>query len=151
MFHFLTNLNIGDLVNVALPDKDCGEVIFAARIQDFTDDGFQIRIASEPEPRQVSFVQVRQRIRLPWRPVDLRNNLIILRRRNGDKDEYVEDLRVRRHFVQGILEILTKLGDWRPDRGCEPLHMFYTDFDIMPDHEFEEVLPLDGVPAGFNF
>ena len=151
MFHFLTNLNIGDLVNVALPDKDRGEVIFAARIEDFTDDGFQIRIASEPEPRQVSFVQVRQRIRLPWRPVDLRNNLIILRRRNGDKDEYVEDLRVRRHFVQGILEILTKLGDWRPDRGCEPLHMFYTDFDIMPDHEFEEVLPLDGVPAGLNF
>ena len=28
MFHFLTNLNIGDLVNVALPDKDRGEVIF---------------------------------------------------------------------------------------------------------------------------
>ena len=130
MFHFLTNLDIGDLVNVALPDKDCGEVIFGAQIEDFTDDGFQICIASEPEPRQVSFVQVRQRIRLPWRPVDLRNNLIILRRRNGDKDEYVEDLRVRRHFVQGILEILTKLGDWRPDRCCEPLRMFYTDFDI---------------------
>ena len=58
---------------------------------------------------------------------------------------------MRRHFVQGILEILTKLGDWRPDRCCEPLRMFYTDFDIMPDHEFEEVLPLDGVPAGLNF
>ena len=63
----------------------------------------------------------------------------------------MEDFQVRRHFVQGIYENLTRHSDWRHDRGSELLRIFYTDFDIMPGREFEEALPLDGVPAGFSF
>ena len=29
--------------------------------------------------------------------------------------------------------------------------MFYTDFDIRPDYEFEEILPENAVPDGLNF
>ena len=76
------------------------------------------------EQREVPFQQIRQRIMLPWRPTGLHKHLIILRRRNGKKDEYVEDLRVRRALLQRLLALFARRGHWRSAHGEEPAHKF---------------------------
>ena len=58
-----------------------------------------------------------------------------MRRRNREKDEYVEDLRVRRNFVVALLRCLSQLGHWRVNREEEPMHMYYTEFDWPDDEE----------------
>ena len=100
MLFFLAHLSVGDIVNV-----DVGGRCRRARIRDFTDDGFMVELDAEFEQREVFFQQVRRRIVLPWQPRDLHNHLIILRRRNGKKDDYVEDLRVRRALLQRLLSL----------------------------------------------
>ena len=76
----------------------------------------------------------------------MQHALIVLRRRSGRNDEFVEDLRVRRPVVVALLRALTKRGSWRENRGEEPMHMYYTEFDWLSDAEIAEVLPEDGVP-----
>ncbi len=87
----------------------------------------------------------------PWKPQDLRDHFIVLRRHNARREDYVEDLRVRRNLLRQLLELLTEEGDWRPGHGTEPLHMYYTDFGLRPKHELEEIFDFDAVPAGLNF
>ncbi len=89
----------------------------------------------------VNFARVRQRARLPWKPEDLRDTFIVLRQRNTRREDYVEDLRVRRNLLRQLLTLLTEEGDWRPGHGTEPLHMYYTDFDLRPEHELESSAP----------
>ena len=110
-----------------------------------------VELDGETEQREVFFQQIRQRIMLPWRPTDLHNHLIILRRRNGKNDEYVEDLRVRRALLQRLLALFTRRGHWRSAHGEEPVHKFYKDFDWRPAGELEELFPDDAVPDGLHF
>ena len=107
-----------------------------------------MQLADETKPRRVLHHDVESRMRLPWKPVDLQHSLIVLRRRRGASDEYVEDLRVRRNFVVALLRCLTRLGNWRPNRGEEPMHAYYREFDWLPEEEIQEVLPEDGMPPG---
>ena len=90
--------------------------------------------------------QIHSRVVLPWKPSELSNALIVLRRRRKLTDEYVEDLRVRRNFVICLLKALSKKGNWREHRGEEPMHMYYTDFDWLDETTMIEVLPDDGIP-----
>ena len=91
--------------------------------------------------QEVPLERVKQRVVLPWKPEDLRDNLIILRRRNARRGDYVEDLRVRRGMLRRILLLLTRQGEWRPGHGREALHLFYGDVDVRADHETEDVFP----------
>ena len=116
----------------------------------------------EPHRLQVSFVEgaagvwvckdaVSKRVVLPWRPEDLRDNLLIFRRRRGREEDYVDDLKVRRVLVQRLLRLLTLQGTWREHQGVEPLHRYYTCCEYWDDTAIEEMFPeLEGVPAGLN-
>ena len=139
---FLASVAVHDIVNV-----DTARGIVRARVLEVLPDGFLVRVGDEPEPRHVNQRDVQSRMRLPWKPVDLQHSLIVLRRRRGVSDEYVEDLRVRRNFVVALLRCLTRLGHWRQHRGEEPMHAYYTEFDWLPEEEIEEILPEDGMPA----
>ena len=61
----------------------------AIKIQDA---GILVRVHWESEDRLVGSKDVNARVTLPWKPHDLSHALIILRRRNRLKDEYIEDL-----------------------------------------------------------
>ena len=76
---------------------------------------------------------------------------IVFRRRDGGKDEYIEDLRVRRDFITGILKLLTLKGNWRAHQGEEPLNKWYTGSDWLSDLEIEEAFPDDDIPEGVHF
>ena len=71
----------------------------------------------------------------------------MLRRLNANKDEYVEDLRVRRNMIKLLLRLLTKQGHWREEEGQEPMHDYYVGFDFMSDEELAEHLPENDIPA----
>ena len=94
--------------------------------------------------------EITQRVKLPWKPAELHDYFITFRRRDAEKDDYIEDLRVRRNFITGILKLLTLKGNWRPHQGEEPLHKWYTGFDWLSDADIEECFPLDDVPEGLH-
>lgn len=51
-----------------------------------------------------------------------------------------------------MLKLFTLQGPWRAHREDEPMHLYYTGFDLMEDAEIDEVFPEeDAVPAGLNF
>ena len=141
---FVEGVRENDVVNVALSGGEADLV--RARVLEVRPDGFRVEIAGNAEPIVVSPSEVRNRLRLPWRPKDLEHALIVMRRRSGRNNEFVEDLRVRRPFVVALLRALSKRGPWREHRGIEPMHMYYTEFDWLPDTEIEAVLPEDGLP-----
>ena len=60
-------------------------------------------------------------MKLPWKPTDVRDYFIVFRRRDAESDTYVEDIKVRRHLVQGALRLLTTINEWRPDTPEGPL------------------------------
>ena len=107
-------------------------------------------IDGEDVPRFVHCNEITQRVKLPWKPADLHDYFITFRRRDAEKDDYIEDLRVRRNFITGILKLLTLKGNWRPHQGEEPLHKWYTGFEWLSDAEIEECFPLDDVPEGLH-
>ena len=111
--------------------------------------GFQVELANG-QLLEVGVHQIAERLKLPWKPVSLRDYLIILRRRNASREEYVEDLRVRRNYIRQLLRLLTKMGEWREDQGTEPLHQYYVGFDFMSDEELTECFPEDGIPDDLN-
>ncbi len=153
LLHFWTSLAPNDVVNVAPADDAADAVaqgVARARVVALQAAGVLVEHADATR-EHVNFARVRQRVRLPRKPQDLRDNFIVLRRRNARREDYVEDLRVRRNFLRQPLELLTEEGDWRPAHGTEPLHMYYTDFDLWPEHELEEIFDFDAVPTGLNF
>ena len=141
---------MSDLVNVADPEDPVN--VRRGRILQILPDGFQVHFSSEDVVETVPLSNIRQRLVLPWRPEDLRDHFIILRRRNGSKDDYIEDLRVRRNWLKRIMLLLTHRGEeWRPGHPDEALHMFYTEIDLRPETEIEEIFEEDAVPDGLNF
>ena len=126
LFHFLTSLQIGDLVNVEAPEGDSNaDRLRGARVTGFTEDGFTVGCGFGNNIANVTFAQVRQRIVLPWGPCDLSSGLIILRRRGTGANYFVEDLRVRRNMLRRILALVSRRCELRTDMGTEPLHMYY--------------------------
>ena len=80
-----------------------------ARLVSRTDDGWLADFGDAGELVEILTSAITRRVQLPWEPSDLRNYLIIFRRRNADKDEYIEDLKVRRALIKELLQILTHL------------------------------------------
>ena len=149
---FLSNVQIHDIVNVTIKHPETDELHHhRARVRELTADGLLVDVDGEDSPLSVPFQHVTQRLKLPWKPVDLHDYFIVFRRRNGEKNEYLEDLRVRRHFITGILKLLTLQGTWRPHQGEEPLNKWYTGFDWLSDIDIEETFPEDDIPTGIHF
>jgi hypothetical protein len=91
-------------------------------------------------------------VQLPWRPEDLLENFIVLRRRIGRTEQHFEkDLRVRRNMLKRILLFLTQRGNWRPGHGEETMHMYYDAFDMRDEHDIDLIFPEDAVPTQLNF
>ena len=119
----MSNLSPHDLVDVALHEPGSETpVLRRARILDRLDSGFLVDVPGHSSKLTVTRDQIRRRVVLPWKPSDLRDYLIIFRRRNASKEEYVEDLRTRRVFVKNLLQILTALEQWRADENTGPMH-----------------------------
>ena len=138
MHHFLSNLAPHDIVNCRLesttswPEQTC-----RGRLLSRTDDGWLVELSESPAPVGIPTHRITQRVQLPWKPSDLRDYLVIFRRRNADKDEYIEDLKVRRRFVEQLLQIFTRLGAWRPDEPLGPMHqsVSYTHLTLPTNRE----------------
>ena len=138
MAALISSLEVGDLINVRLDASTATpELPQRAQIRAIRASGFLVELANG-EQHTVSTSQVAERLKLPWTPASLRDYLIILRRRNASRDDYVEDLRARRNIIRRILQLLTKQGQWRDDQGTEPLHQYYVGFDFMTDDEYLE-------------
>ena len=125
LHHFFSNLSPNDVVNctVAL----AGDTIprdYRARLLSRTDDGWLVEFHDGGEALEIQTSCISRRVQLPWKPADLRDYLIIFRRRNAAKDEYIEDLKVRRAFVENLLQIFTRLDAWRPDEPIGPMHQY---------------------------
>ena len=93
---FWSNLKVGDIVNVSQnkgPPR-------RASIKELTPDSLHVQYAEEENTTSVNFADIQQRLLLPWNPRDLQDNFILFRRRDARKDEYVEDLRVRRNLIK---------------------------------------------------
>ena len=115
LHNFLSHLSSNDVVNCRL--ARAGESIereHRARLVSRTDDGWLVDVGDAGELVEILTSAITRRVQLPWKPSDLCKYLIIFRRRNADKDEYIEDLKVRRALIEELLQILTRLGPWLP-------------------------------------
>ena len=136
LHEFFSRLELHDTVNIACPDATTGATLLRrARLLERTETGFLAKLEDCDTPQEVVYSQIRQRIRLPWKPSDLRDYLIIFRRRNATKEEYVEDLRTRRAFIQNLMQLLTMEAFWREDEEPGPMHQYYTGFEVMKPEE----------------
>ena len=143
---------MNDIVNVTFTHPDTNQLTHQrARVKEMKADGLLVEMDGEAKSVFVRFNEISQRLKLPWKPEDLHDYFIVFRRRNGNSDEYINDLRVRRSFVTEILKLLTLQGNWRPDQGEEPLNKWYTGFDWLSDVEIEEAIPENDIPKGIHF
>lgn len=143
-------LTENDIVNVS-PKPGIVADVKRARILRVRQNGFDV-MYHDFEKELVDIERIHQPVKLPWRPEDLRENFIVLRRRLGRSENYIEkDLRVRWRLLNIILFFLTQRGEWRPGHGEETMHMWYDAFDMRDDHEMETIFPQDAVPPQLNF
>jgi len=152
---FLSQLQANDVVNVEVPAARGSTGATAAsmaraRVVRPSPRGFVVEDAGGVV-RDVPRSAVRQVLRLPFTLQDLRDKFVVFRRKDSVGDEYVEDLRVRRNLVRGLLLLLSKKGHWRPHHGEEPMHKYYVGFEWLSDEELEALLPEDGVPEDLHF
>ena len=148
---FLSSVTPGDVVNVRLSEAPSEPpLVHRARVLSInaTDPTHDL-VVEMPNgaKRRVQWKDVEQRLKLPWKPESLRDHLIILRRRDCRRDDYVEDLRVRRDMIKRLLTLLTQKARWRPNQGEEPLHAYYVGFDFMTEDELESTFPEDDIPT----
>ena len=147
----MSNIHTGDVVNVTFTHPDTGVLQHhRARILKFTLEEILAEIDGEEDPVKLELSDITQRLKLPWTPKALHDYFIVFRRRNANRDEYIEDLRVRRNFIVGMLKLLTLKGTWRSHQGEEPLHKWYTGFDWLSETEIEEAFPEDDIPDGLH-
>ena len=91
-YSFLTDLKPRDIVNVTVRDTESGELKHRrARVREFKDSGIMAEIDGEDEPRFVHCHEITQRAKLPWKPKELYNDLIVFRRRDADKNDYIDE------------------------------------------------------------
>jgi hypothetical protein len=144
---FVSSIQVDDVVNVSLTQAaQTSNAVQRARVLEVRAKTFLVALDGQNTPVVVTSAQLRSRLRLPWKPRDLQHALIVLRRRCGSKEAYIEDLRARRNFVVTLMQTLSKRGRWREHRGEEPMHAYYTEFDWLTAEQIAEVLPEDGVP-----
>ena len=150
LMNFWTSLSPNDVVNVEPVPGVLGHAS-RARIISVQHDGFRVEYG-DGSFEFVTVDRIRQRVQLPWRPEDLRENFIVLRRRIGRTEQHLEkDLRVRRNMLKRILLFLTQRGNWRPGHGEETMHMYYDAFDMRDEHDIDVIFPEDAVPTQLNF
>ncbi len=147
--NFVMGLSVGDVVNVALPEDWYAELDKEVRgvIREINAQGFLVWLDDYEQTKLIKPDCIRRRITLPWRPSDLKENLLIFRRRVGKSDEYVEDLRVRRDLLKRMILLFSRRGHWRAHRGVEPMHAYFGSFTWLSDEDIDAIFPEDGVPA----
>ena len=138
LLNFWTTLQENDVVNVSPKAGSIGDMK-RGRILHVRNNGFDV-MYHDFQQEFVEVERIQQRVKLPWRPEDLREHFIVLRRRLGRSEHYLEeDLRVRRNLLTRILKSLTLRGEWRPCHGEETMHTNYDAFDIRDAHEMETI------------
>ena len=149
--HYWSSLQVHDVVNVTLSSIHDAEPAapVRGRVLALEPNGFRVQVGTAEHV--VTKEQVTQRIALPWKPADLKDYFVIFRRRRGQSEEYVEDLRVRRGVIWQILQLLTHRDFFRPHQGEETRHYYYNACDILGDHDIDELFPEeDFVPPDLN-
>ena len=99
MAAFMRNITRGDMANVRLaatPEDPL--LLHRTKVIRLNDSDLTVEMPAGDE-RTVKWTEVEQGLKLPWKPEILRDNLIILRRRNTNRDDDVEDLCVRRGMI----------------------------------------------------
>ena len=130
MAAFMSNITRGDIVNVRLAATSAGPLLLhRVKVIRLNDTNLSVETPAGNE-RTVQRTDVEQRLKLPWTPESLRDHLIILRRRNASRDDYVEDLRVRRDMIKRLLQLITQRGNWKEGKGEEPPHAYNVGFDF---------------------
>ena len=151
---FFSNIEIDDIINIRRQREDSDLIqLVRARVVRLGQYGYYVTFPEQPNlPEEfVDIACIEERIKLPWRPRDLKDHLIIFLRRDGVSDEYVEDLRVRRNLIKRLMCLLTTQKQWRPNHGIEPLHYYMTGFDWLSSAQIDTILPEDAVPQDLNF
>ena len=144
-----SNLHENDIINVWWqPSETEPKVIHRARILQLHSNELIVEIAYQDELHTVlvSYTDIEKRVSLPWKPKDLRDNLIVFQRRQGRTNEYVQDLVVRRNMVLRILTLLTAKGHRGIGHEEESLHQYYNANAFEWSQENLDELPEDGVP-----
>ena len=144
---FWSNLKIGDIVNVLVGKGPPRRAV----IRSLFPESLEVEYPEDHSLETVTLLHIRQRLLLPWNPRDLRDNLILFRRRDARKDDYVENLRVRRNLIKRLLTFFSMKGTWRQDQGTETLHKYYASCDWLNESEIDELLPEDDIPDGLHF
>ena len=155
LLNFFINLKIKDTVNVHWQPHDKYEKnLYKATVVSIQPEFIRVKIDYNGQQYYVDADKsdIERRVQLPWQPRDLRDALVIFSRCNGkNRNDYIDDLRVRRKVVGRGLRLLSKMGSWREGRGEEPLHMYYHEtqvFDFNPENL--AALPEDTVPEELN-
>ena len=124
LHQFFDTLVINDVVNVVMDmDETTGRLAerCARLMERRAEGGWLARVDGEDELVHVTTQTITKRVKLPWKPTDVRDYFIVLHCRDAEKDTYIEDIKVRRHLVQGALRLLTTIDEWRPDTPAGPL------------------------------
>ena len=109
--NFLTNLEAHDVVNVILP-TDTTNSLTRARVSTWNEETVTVELADKSSVT-VPLERIRQRVKLPWKPRDIADHLMVFRRCRGSSNEFVESLEVRREMIKRILLLLSTEGQWR--------------------------------------
>ena len=123
LHQFFDTLAINDVVNVVMEiDETTGRLDerCARLMERGAEGGWLARVDGEDELVHVTTQHITTRVKLPWKPTDVRDYFIVFRRRDAEKDTYIEDNEVRRHLAQGALRLLTTIDEWRPDTPAGP-------------------------------
>lgn len=97
---FCTNVRVADIVNVQPADERLA--LQRCRVVALLPTSFRVE-RPDGTHEVVPLERVQQRVVLPWKPSDLGDNFVILRRLDARREDYIEELRVRRNLSQRIL------------------------------------------------
>jgi hypothetical protein len=114
LHRFVSGLQPNDVVNVDVSEGPSAAAgpgrIVRARVVRASARGFVVQDA-HGAIRDVARAAIRQVLRLPFTPRDLHDKFIVFRRKETFGDDYVEDLRVRRNLVRGLLTLRPQRSD----------------------------------------
>ena len=107
---FLGNVQIHDNLNATLTHPATGELQqHRTRVRKLTTGGLVVDVDGQESQIAVSFEEVTQRLHF-LRSLYTYTTIAFFRRRDGGKHEHNEVLKLSRHFVTDILELLTLSG-----------------------------------------
>ena len=101
-------------------------LVFAADIIEIANDGrLRLQYDCDSSTAWESPEWVEPRVQMPWHPELLRENLVLMFRRNLGHGRVIDGLEVRWEKVVRVMRALTRIGRWRDDEVEGPMHKWY--------------------------